>query len=84
MSEQPKTDPSQPSLASVEADLFRELFGFHEKTMTLLRQSSLNEEKLKVVVDRIKTLHDKVAIDLNRFLSCREMRHCETGGSLLS
>ena len=42
-------------LASLEADLFGVLIGFHKKTMGLLRESSLDEEKLKAVTDRIKT-----------------------------
>ena len=48
--------PSNPPLASVETDLYGAIFGFHSKIMTLLRQSSLDDEKLTVVGDRIKTL----------------------------
>ena len=56
------TEQPQPNLASVEADLFGTLFAFHKKTMTLLRESSLDDEKMKVVADRIKTLlHDATA-----------------------
>lgn len=54
MTEQPKKQP----LASVEADLFGTFFAFHKKTMTLLRESSLDDVKLRVVADRIKTLLD--------------------------
>ena len=50
------TEQPQPNLASVEADLFGTLFAFHKKTMTLVRGSSLDDEKMKVVADRIKTL----------------------------
>jgi len=60
MSEQ----PNKPPLDSLETDLFGSLFGFHEKTMTLLRQSSLDEEKLNVVSERIKTLLDAVITDM--------------------
>jgi hypothetical protein len=56
----------QPNLASVEADLFGAIFGFHKKVMTLLRQSSLDEEKLGVVADRIKTLLDNAAADVKQ------------------
>jgi hypothetical protein len=40
--------------------------GFHKKTMTLLRQSSLNDEKLNVVADRIKTLLDTATAEVKR------------------
>jgi hypothetical protein len=60
MTEQPNT----PSLASVEADLFGAVFGFHKKAMTLLRESSLDDEKLNVVADRIKTLLDSATAEM--------------------
>jgi hypothetical protein len=63
--EQPNKPPPQPTLASVEADLFGVILGFHTKTMTLLRQSSLDDEKLKVVADRIKTLLDTASAEMN-------------------
>ncbi len=34
--------PNKPPLASVEADLFGALLGFHKKTMTLVRESLLD------------------------------------------
>lgn len=51
-------------LASVEANLFAVLFAFHKKTMTLLRESSLDEEKLKVVSDRLKIVLEEVTADM--------------------
>jgi len=48
--------PNNPSLPSLEADLLGATLRFHRKTMTLLRQSSLDDEKMKVVADRIKSL----------------------------
>ena len=60
------TEPKQPTLASVDADLFGTLFAFHKKTMTLLRQSSLDDEKMKLVGDRIKTLLDKVTAEMKQ------------------
>jgi pyruvate dehydrogenase complex dehydrogenase (E1) component len=66
MPEQPKNPPPQPPLASVEADLFGAIFAFHKKTTTLLRQSSLSEEKLNVVADRIKTLLDNATTEVKR------------------
>ena len=66
MPEQPKSRPPQPPLTSVEADLFGALFGFHERTTALLRQSALNEEKRNVVADRIKTLLDNATAEVKR------------------
>jgi uncharacterized membrane protein YukC len=51
--------PDNRPLASVEGDLFGTLFAFHKKTMTLLRESSLDDEKKNVVADRIKKLLDE-------------------------
>ena len=45
----------KPTLVSVEADLFGTLLAFHKKTMTLLRALSLDDEKINVVADRIKS-----------------------------
>jgi hypothetical protein len=58
--------PNKPSFASVEADLFGAVFGFHKKAMTLLRESSLDDEKLNVVADRIKVLLDSATADMKR------------------
>jgi hypothetical protein len=60
MDDQPDNRP----LASVEADLFGVLFAFHKKTMTLLRESTLGDEKLKAVSDRIKALIDDTTADM--------------------
>ena len=61
MPEQPK----QP-LAAVETDLFGAIFGFHKKFMTLLRESSLDDEKQNVVADRIKALLDDAKSEMER------------------
>ena len=58
------TKPTEPSLVSVEADLFGTILGFHKKIMTLLRQSSLDDQKMKIVADRIKTLLDGATAEL--------------------
>jgi hypothetical protein len=58
--------PKEPLLASVEADLFGAILGFHKKTMILLRQASLNDEKLNVVADRIKSLLDDATAEVKR------------------
>jgi hypothetical protein len=60
------TPPSPPTLDSVEADWIGTLFGFHIKTMTLLRGSSLDNEKMKVVADRIKTLLEDTTAEMKR------------------
>ena len=62
MTEQPNKQP----LASVEADLFGTLFAFHKKAVTLLRESSLDDEKMKVVGDRINTLLDVATAEIKQ------------------
>ena len=56
----------EPSLASFEGDLFGALFGFYEKAMTLLRQSSLDDEKLKVAGEAIQGVFAKVTDEMKR------------------
>jgi hypothetical protein len=56
--------PKQQHLAAVEADLFGTLIAFHKKTMTLVRESSLDDEKINVVADRIKTLLDAATAEM--------------------
>ena len=58
--------PDKPSLASIEDNLFGALFGFHQRIVTLLRQSSLDEEKLKLVSKRIKQLLEGVTAEIRR------------------
>lgn len=60
--EKPPKQINPLPFASVEADLFVAILGFHNKTMTLLRQSSLDDEKLNIVGDRIKTLLDSATV----------------------
>ena len=66
MSEQSKKQPTEPNLSSIEADLFGALFNFHKKSMDLLRQSSLDDEKLNLVADRIKTLLADTTAEVER------------------
>jgi hypothetical protein len=58
------TEQPQPNLASVEADLFGTLFAFHKKAVSLLRESSLDDENKKVVAVRIKTLLDNTTAEM--------------------
>jgi hypothetical protein len=53
-----------PDLGSVEGDLFGALFGFHQRIVTLLRQSNLDDGKLKVVSKRIKQLMEGVTAEI--------------------
>lgn len=77
MSESNKS-PLQPPLASVEADLFGLLFEFHQKTVALLRESTLNEEQRKVVGDRIKTLLDNVTAEMKETLQANHKERLES------
>jgi len=56
----------QPDLASFEGDLFGALFDFYEKAMALLRQSSLDEEKLKLAGKAIQGVFAKVTDEMKR------------------
>ncbi len=53
-----------PDLGSVEADLFGSLFGFHQRIVTLVRQSNLDDGNLKVVSKRIKQLMEGVTAEI--------------------
>jgi uncharacterized membrane protein YukC len=60
MTEQPSKQP----LAAIETDLFGGIMEFYTKTTALLRESSLDDDKRKVVVDRIKALLDDATADM--------------------
>ena len=62
------TDKRQdnPDLASFETDLFGTLFGFHRKAMDLLRNSGLDDDKMKLVADRICQLLDDATAEMER------------------
>jgi len=55
-----------PDLGSVEGDLFGALFGFHQRIVTLLRQSNLDEGKLKLVSKRVKQLLEGATAEMKR------------------
>jgi hypothetical protein len=63
-----KTDKPQdsPDLASFETDLFGAFFGFHRKAMDLLRNSGLDDGKMKLVADRISQLLDDATAEMKR------------------
>jgi len=56
----------KPDLASFEGNLFGAVFDFYEKAMMLLRQSSLDEEKLKVAGEAISQVFKKVTAEMKR------------------
>ena len=58
--------PNNPLLATVETGLFGTLFRFHKKAMNLLRESSLDDEKRKVVANRLNTLLDETTAEINQ------------------
>lgn len=66
MTDKSKKQSDEPSLPSFEMDLFGALFGFHEKAMTLLRQSHLADEKLDLVAKQLQRLLDETTIELKR------------------
>ena len=66
MDEQSKKPQDKPDLASFEEDVFGAVFGFYQRTTTLLRQSSLDEEQKKVAVERISQLMENVTDEMKR------------------
>src|SRR5580700_9617277 len=66
MTEPPNSQDAQMRPASVEADLLGAILAFHQKTTTLLRQSTLDDEQLKVVAERIKAMLDEVTDQTKR------------------
>ena len=65
----PEYDDNQPpelNLSAIEGNLFGALFSFHEKTMDLLRQSSLDDEKLSMATERMKTLLEDATAEMQR------------------
>ncbi len=66
MDEQTDKPQDSPDVTSLEGGLFGALFGFHEKTITLLRQSSLDDDKLNLVGDRIKQLLGDATAEIER------------------
>ena len=56
MQGEPSYQPDGPNFASIEGNQFGALFISYDKTTKLLRQSSLDDDKLKVVSERIQRL----------------------------
>ena len=70
---------TQTPLASIETDLFAALSGFHQKVMTLLRKTSLDDEKLNVVAERIKALLDNATADVKQAKELKLAERLEGG-----
>ena len=66
LDEQTDEPQDNPDVTSLEGDLFGTLFGFHEQTMALLRQSSLGDDKLASVADRIEQLLADAIAEIER------------------
>ena len=66
MDEQTNERQDNPDLASFETDLFGALFGFHRKAMDLLRNSGLDDDKIKLVADRIGQLLREATAEMKR------------------
>ena len=64
MDDQTDKDQNTPNLNSIESGLMGALLGFHVKTMNLLRESNLDDEKLKLVSARIELLIDGVTAEI--------------------
>lgn len=66
MDDQTNKPADTPSLHSVEGGLFGALFGFHQKTMTMLRAANLADDTLGVVSERISNLLDTITQEIKR------------------
>lgn len=66
VNQQTKQPQDKTNLASFEADLFGAILGFYEKTITLLRQSSMDEENKKLAGERISQVLQKVTEEIRR------------------
>ena len=66
MSEQPRKPPATPDLDAFEGDFFGGLLGFYKEIVTLLRQSSLNEEQRTRVSEQINLSLDEIILDMKR------------------
>lgn len=58
--------PADTPIHALEGDLFGALFGFHQKTMTMLRAANLPDDKLGVVSERINHLLNTTTQEIKR------------------
>ena len=64
MDDQTDKNRDTPNLDSIEAGLLGVLLGFYQKTMNLLRESNLDDEKLELVSAKIKLLIEGVTTEI--------------------
>jgi hypothetical protein len=75
MPEHNDKQPAEPNLSFTEGNLFGALFSFHEKTTDLLRQSSLDDDELKLVTGRIETLLEDATAEMKRTKDFSNLAH---------
>ena len=61
-----QTNKPPPSLHAIEGGLFGALFGFHKKTMAMLRAANLDDDKLDIAAERIKLLMSEATDEIGR------------------
>ena len=75
MPDELKDQPAEAKLSSIEGNLFAALFNFSDKTMKLARQSSLDDDKLKLVAERIKRLLGDTTAEISRTNDFSNLAH---------
>jgi ElaB/YqjD/DUF883 family membrane-anchored ribosome-binding protein len=75
MPEVPRDQPAEPNLSSIEGNLFGALFSFHDRILKLLRQASLEDDKLNVVTERIKRLLEDATAEMERTKDFSNLAH---------
>ena len=75
MQDVPKDQPAESNLSSIEGNLFGALFNFNDKTMKLLRKSSLDDDQLNVVIQRIQRLLENTTAEMARTKDYSNLAH---------
>jgi hypothetical protein len=63
---QEKQKPDEPSITSIEGDLFGVLIDFYKKTVKLLRTANLDDHKLAVASNRIHQLLEEIKAEIEQ------------------
>ena len=66
MNDKTNKPPETPRLDCIEGGLFGAVFGFHKKVMALLRAANLDDEKLDIADERVKSLMSEVTDEIRR------------------
>lgn len=64
MEEQPKTSSVEPSIASLEVDLFGTLLDYYQRIVALVRQAQLDQESTAAVHECFNSLLEEIRGDL--------------------